>query len=66
MNSHFVLPVDIQDRLSDLEDLVTGLQALLTLFAEIDSMVIKPNELYCLLNPIIEQQKQILGNIKNM
>jgi hypothetical protein len=63
MTAKEALPVEIQDFLSDLEDLVTGLEALGILLAEIDSMIVKPNQLFQLLHPIVEQQRQVLQNI---
>ena len=64
MMTRAALPIDVQDRLGDLEDLVTGLEALSTLLAEIDSMVVKPNQLFCLLHPVVERQRQILDNLR--
>lgn len=65
MTANAVLPVEVQDRLSDLEDLVTGLQALNALLAEVDSIDLKPKELFCLLYPIVELQKQLINTIKD-
>ena len=60
----FELPLDVQDRLSDLEDLVTGLQMLNSLLCEVKSIDIKPAALFCLLQPILELQMQLIQTIK--